>query len=164
MRKIVFLSIIVLGAAFIIIACNRSGEIPQTAATLYFADAEMNRLLPYDDELPLTDAEHMAKAAISKLIEGRDNNEKIRRLLPKDKRSVSVRVDEDIAYVDLKSGITKDLPSSRDIERLLIYQIVDTLTEIKGIRFVRFTIDGNVHKSLMGYFDMRETYKYQYPE
>ena len=64
----------------------------------------------------------------------------------------------------LSSNITETLPYSRDIEKLFIYQIVDTLTGIKGIRFVKFTVDGVVKKDFMGYYDMRETYKFVYPE
>lgn len=164
MRKFIFCLILLLSFGFIISSCSDEQEIQTVTANIYYADAEINRLLPYKTEIIDSDAEAMAEDALEKLINGRNNNEKIRRLLPGDPDCVSVRVEGNIAYVNLASEIKQSLPDSRDIERLLVYQIVDTLTGIKGIRFVKFTVDGAVHKDFMGYMDMREVYKYTYPE
>ena len=164
MKRIIFILIIICGIAGIVISCSRTDNTPKTAAKIYYADKELNRLLPYDDEITESDSQHMAQLAIGKLIEGKDDNDKIRRILPKDKDCISLYVENDVAYVNLSSKIADKLPKSRDIERLLIYQIVDTLTSLKGIRFVKFTVDGAVHKEFMGFFDMRETYKFTYPE
>ena len=164
MRRAAFFMIIITGIVCFAIACARSDEVRKTETELYFADAEINRLLPYSVEITDADSEHMARSALELLIKGRDNNEKIRRLLPDDKDCASVRVEGQTAYVDLSSDIASELPMSRDIEKMLIYQIVDTMTRIKGIRFVRFTVDGTVKKDFMGFYDMRETFCYTYPE
>ena len=165
MKKFVFFFIISCCIICIAAACSRSDEAPTVGAKLFFIDAELNRLLAYEDELPDADKEHMARTAIEKLKVGRPDNEKIRQLLPRGKEKVTVEVRGDnIAYVDLERSIAEQLPRSRDIERLFIYQIVDTLTSIKGIRYVRFTVDGSIRKDFMGYYDMRETYRYTYPE
>ncbi|MBR0366207.1 MAG: GerMN domain-containing protein [Clostridia bacterium] len=164
MKKVVFVFIFICFGICIAAACSRSDKLPQTPAKLFFVDAELNRLLPYEDELPSADAEYMARAALLKLAAGRPENDKIRQLVPTDKRSMRVSVKDNIAYVDLSSKIADRIPDSRDVERLFIYQIVDTLTSIKGIRYVRFTIDGEIHKDFLGYYDMRETYKYVFPE
>ena len=164
MKKVVFVFIFVCFGICVAAACSRSDKLPQVPAKLFFVDAELNRLLPYEDELPSADAEYMARVALSKLAEGHPENDKIRQIIPTDKRSMSVSVKDNVAYVDLSSRIRELIPDSRDIERLFIYQIVDTLTSIKGIRYVRFTIDDEIHKDLLGYYDMRETYKYVFPE
>lgn len=164
MRKLIFIIIIVCSSICVAAACARSKEVPSVPAKLYFVDAELNRLLAYEDALPDADKEHKAQAAIKKLRDGRPENEKIRQLIPRGKEKITVTVKDNVAYVDLDGRIAERLPLSRDIERLFIYQIVDTLTSIKGIRYVRFTVDGSVRKDFMGYLDMRETYKYTYPE
>lgn len=164
MKKVVFIFIFVCFGICVWAACSSSDKLPQVPARLFFVDAELNRLLPYEDELPSADAEYMARTALIKLSAGRPENEKIRQIIPTDKRSMRVSVKDNIAYVDLSSKLRDKLPDSRDIERLFIYQIVDTLTSIKGIGYVRFTIDGGIHKELLGYYDMRETYKYVFPE
>ena len=164
MRKILFIIITALGIGCCIAACSRSGDMPKTTVKVYYVDAEINRLLPYDEEIIDSDTQHMAEAVISAIIKGRDYNDKIRRIIPNRKNCVKVRVQDDTAYVDLDSSIKKTIPDSRDVERLLIYQLVNSLTELKGIRFVKFTVDGETHKDFMGYYDMRSAYKYMYPE
>lgn len=164
MRRFIFFMIILSGIICFVIACSRSDEVPTVNTDIYFVDAELTRLLPYNDEIIDADVQHMAEDAISKLIEGRDENDKIRRLLPNNKKCITVRVEGNIAYTDILSSSVEALPKSRDIEKLVIYQIVNTLTSIRGIRFVKFTVDGDVRENLMGFYDMRETYKYVYPE
>ena len=161
MRRII--SVIMLyGIMVMVSSCSRVSDVAKTTVRLYFVDSELSRLLPYEAEIAEGDPGQMAQAAMDKLTEGRDDNKKIRRLLPR--KRLWVRVSGDVAYVDLPSDIAEAVPQSRDIERLIIYQITDTLTDLKGIRFVRFTVDGEERKELMGFFDMREAYKYRYPE
>ena len=164
MKKLIFTVIIVCSGICIAAACARSRVVPSVSARLYFVDAELNRLLPYEDVLPDADSEHKAQTAIKKLRNGRPDNEKIRQLIPRSSGKIAVTVKENVAYIDLDRNIADQLPRSRDIERLFVYQLVDTLTSIKGISYARFTIDGNVRKEFMGYLDMRETYKFTYPE
>lgn len=164
MRRFIFFLIPICCIVCAAASCIHRGSTPTTQAKLYYIDSEINRLLPYDDELPDTDAEHQARAALEKLRKGRRDNDKIRRLMPQGENDITVYTNGDVAYVNLKSKIAGTLPDSRDIERLFVYQIVDTLTSIKGIRFVKFTVDGRIHKTFMGYLDMRETFKYTYPE
>lgn len=164
MRKIIFILIMLTGIACFVIACSRSEDVPTVETEIFYVDAELNRLLPYKEAIIDADKEHQVSAVMDRLVEGRDDNDNIRRLIPKNRKLIGVSVTDNIAYIDLKSEIADELPSSRDIEKLLIYQIVNSVTKVKGIRFVRFTIDGEAKKDLMGYYDMRETYKYTYPE
>ena len=161
MRRIITV-IMLYGIIFMLSSCSNAEDAGKTTVKLYYADSELSRLLPYEDEIPEGDTGQMAQAALDKLTEGRDDNKKIRRLLPR--RRLRVYVNGSIAYVDLPSDIAEAVPQSRDIERLIIYQITDTLTDMKGIRFVKFTVDGEERKELLGFFDMREAYKYRYPE
>lgn len=164
MRKLIFGFILLLSAGLIISSCKDDREIQTVTVDIYYVDAQINRLLPYQTEIIDADINAMAEDALAKLIDGRANNMKIRRLLPDKPGCLDVRIDGNIAYVDLSSEIKQSVPDSRDIERLIVYQIVDTLTGLKGIRFVKFTVDGRIHKDFMGYMDMREVYKYTYPE
>lgn len=164
MRRFVFLFIMVSGIAGFVLACSKQAEIPKRAAEIYYVDARLNRLLPYDDEIIDADTEDMAKYALKILIEGRDDNDNIVRIIPKIKDGLNVSVKNNVAYVDINPKIKSEMSYGRDTEYLFIYQIVNTLTSIKGIRFVKFTVDGSVHKDFLGFYDMRDTYKYLYPE
>ncbi|MDD6763654.1 MAG: GerMN domain-containing protein [Clostridiales bacterium] len=164
MKKIVFALIMITGITCFVIACSRREEVPTVETKVYFVDSEMNRLLPYSENIIDADAEHQVSAVVDKLIAGHDDNDKIRRLLPDKRSCISTSVIDNIAYVDLSSEIARELPCSRDIEKLVIYQIVDSVAGVKGIRFVKFTVDGEVKQDFMGFYDMRNTYKYVYPE
>lgn len=164
MRNFIFFTIIITGITLFGVACARSGDVPKTETEIYYVDARMNRLLPYTDTVIDADAEDMAQNALDKLIAGRDDNENIRRIIPNIKGCLAVRVKDNVAYVDISSEMKSEMHYSRDIEKLMIYQIVNTLTSIKGVRFVRFTIDGSIHKDFLGFYDMRDIYKFTYPE
>ena len=164
MRRLVFLLILAAGAAMFSISCARQESVPKSGARLYYVDANINMLLPFEEDVIDASKEYRAKAVLDMLIKGHDNNDKIRRLIPREKGCITCSVNDTTAYVDIDSKIRESMPDSRDMERLFIYQIVDTLTSIKGINYVRFTVDGEVHKDFMGYYDMRETYSYSYPE
>ena len=164
MRKFVFFIIILAGAALFAVACSRSEDVPKADTELYFVDARLNRLLPYTDSIIDAEPEDMAQDALNKLVAGRDGSDSIRRIIPNIKDSLSVRVKDNVAYVDISSDIKKEMHYSRDIEKLFVYQIVNTVASIKGIRFVRFTIDGAIHKDFLGFYDMRDVYKFTYPE
>lgn len=164
MRKFVFFIILLSGVVLFTVACERSDDVPKTDADLYFVDARLNRLLPYTDEVIDADTADMAQDALDKLITGRDDNDNIRRIIPNINKCLTVRVVDNVAYVDISSDVKSQMHYSRDIEKLFIYQIVNTLTSLKGIRFVRFTIDGTIHKDFLGFYDMRDSYKFTYPE
>ena len=164
MRRLIFLIIMTVGTILFFVSCKNEQDVLKTDLNVYYADAEINRLLPYEKEIADADSECMAQSAIELLMKGWDSNNKIRRLIPDEKGCINVSVNNDTAYVDLSSNIKKGLPQNRDIERMFLYQITNTLTEIKGIRFVKFTVDGKIRKDFMGFFDLRETYKHKYPE
>lgn len=164
MRKLVFLFILVSGISMLGVACSKNDDVPTVPTKLYFVDSRLVRLLPYDTQIIDAGTEDMAKSAIEQLVLGRDDNDNIRRVIPNIKNCLSVRVQDNIAYVDINSAVKDKVNYNRDIEKLFIYQIVNTLTSIKGIRFVKFTIDGVIHKDFIGFYDMRDTYKFTYPE
>ena len=100
----------------------------------------------------------MAQRVADELVKGRDDNPKIRRLIPDVRGALKVKVVNDCAYVDINGEVKKKHPEGRDLELLTVYQIVNSLTELDGIRTVRFTVDGEVTRDFMGFIDMRETF------
>ena len=122
------------------------------------------RLLPYECEIIDATAQDMANAVIEKIIEGRDDDYDIRRVIPKMDKILTVFVRDTVAYVNISSRIKEEMKHREEDEKLFIYQIVNSLTSLKGIRFVRFTLDGAIHKDFLGFYDMRDTFKFSYPE
>ena len=149
---------VILAAALVIVMIAHGAK-PQTQEVkLYFVDAEMMRLIPVSTTIPKTNTRKMAQYVVDELIEGRDDNPKIRRIIPKEKRCMSVKVKDKIAYVDIKRSMVEGQPDGRDLEILTVYSIVNSLTGLDDIVNVRFTIDGKIQKDFKGYLDMRETF------
>ena len=156
LRHLAFMLII--AAAVTAFFAARAVVLPSADINVYFADAEMMRLIPVRTSVPRTGAERTARFVLDAMIEGHDDNPKIFRLVPNVKNCMSVTVKDKIAYVDLKSGLRGEYPDGRDAEIMMVYSIVNSLTNIDGIVNVRFTVDGERQKDFLGFVDMRETF------
>ena len=150
--------VLILAAAFGAVVAARGMKVQTEEVKLYFVDAEMMRLIPISTTIPKTNTQKMAQYVVDELIEGRDDNPKIRRIIPKEKRCMTVKVKDKIAYVDIKNSMVEAQPDGRDLEMLTVYSVVNSLTDLDGIVNVRFTIDGKTQKDFKGYLDMRETF------
>lgn len=157
MRRIVFFVLLSVCIGVTTFSCRDS--LPITSTELYVVDAELMRLIPIEIEICKSNKEKQAENVIERLIEGFDENPKIRRLIPDIKNAMSVRVRDNTAYVDISKKMVKNHPDGRILEKLTVYSIVNSLTEIEGINSVRFTVNKKVTKKFMGYIDMRETFK-----
>ncbi len=151
-----FLLILFLGFGTVMVSRGIKPE--TTEIKLYFVDEQMMRLIPVSTTIPKTTTDRMAQHVLDEIMEGRDDNPKIRRLLPYKKHGLTFKVEDNIAYVNIDKYIAENHPDGRDIEMLTVYSIVNSLAEIDGIINVRFTIDGESQKDFMGYLDMRETF------
>lgn len=156
-RYIVFALILI--SAPVLAIRSASTKTEKVECSVYFVDTELMRLLPHKVSLRAqTSIEERAGLILDEIIKGRDDNKKVRRLIPDIKGGLKVKMDEDTAIVDISSRLINENIKNRDAERLFIYQIVNSLTELDGIYRVRFTVDGRVSKKFMGYLDMREIF------
>ncbi len=153
----VFLAVALLG----IITGNGEDKNCVTAQ-IYVVDVSMMRLISLDCELVENTPSVMASEMVSKIINGFDKNKKIRRIIPDDRRCIRVNVEGRTAFVDIRTKYFKPLPQSRELEKLLVYQLVNSLTSIDGIEYVQFTVDGDTKKEFAGFVDMREIFVSDY--
>ena len=159
MKKIVFFVLILTCAATIAFARNE--DKPTQELKLYVIDAEMMHLIPMEITIRETDARGESREVIGALIRGFDENPKIRRLIPKIRGCMSVRVEGNTAYVNITKAMVNNHPEGRDLERLTVYSIVNSLTSIRGIDNVQFTVDGKIRRDFMGYMDMRGAFAFK---
>lgn len=152
----VFALILVIGFGIVLATVNNTP--PMVGVKIYFIDSDMLRLLPVQTFIADSSTQKKAEKILDELIEGRDDNPKIRRTIPKIKDCMSVKVKGNSAYVNLTKKMSENHPDGRDSELLTVYSIVNSLVEIDGINTVHFTVDGEVQKDFMGYIDMRETF------
>lgn len=155
MRKLLLAIFVIIGIALTV--SGFSGK-ERYSARLYFVDASMQRLIPTEFTINAKNADKAAKAVVSELISGRDNNKKILRLIPDIKDGLSVKVKGNTAYVNMSDAFVKQHSDARPHELLTIYSIVNSLTSIDGIVNVKFTIDNKIQRDFKGFCDMRETF------
>lgn len=158
MRKISFFIMICMFALSFASCGTSSQTMASTKVQVYFVDSDMLRLIPTDVYTTENNPQKAADMVVQELLKGRDDNHKVRRLIPNIKNGMTVRVKGKIAYVDLSPELVQNCPEGRDLECLAVYQIVNSLTSIEEIVNVRFTIGGEVQRDFKGYIDMRETF------
>ena len=125
---------------------------------IYYIYSDMLRIVSVEFPCKENSTEGQATEVIAQLIEGQDKNKKIRRMIPDIKNCLRVRVENDVAYVDISGKCIEHFQDGRVAEELIVFQIVNSLTSIDGIVKVRFTIDGKSKKDFKGFIDMRETF------
>ena len=153
-----FIFFVILALTVASVAHARGAHLVRTDVKLYMIDAEMLRLIPVKIKIPEGETQRMAQRLLDELVDGRDDNPKIRRLIPKIEGCLTANVEDNNVTVNISGEVIKKHPEGRDLELLTVYQIVNTLTELKDIKTVRFTIDGKTQRNFMGYLDMRETF------
>ena len=158
MKKIFFILLLCLLAGFFLFNHGQAETLKDTEkCSIYFVDRRLHRLVPLPFS-PLRTPEKTAREIISGIINGKDSNPEILRLFPEIKDCISVRVISNTAYVNLFGELSSHMNKNPETEKLFIYQIVNSLTSITGIDYVRFTIDNETKKDFLGFLDMREIF------
>lgn len=107
-----------------------------TTVLLYFADEEKEKLVSEYRKINILDTQPLEQYILAELIRG----PKIKGhtgLLPKNTDIVSVETTDGTCYVNFKKSLV-----SKEQQELMIYSVVNSLTERSGVECVQFLIDG----------------------
>ena len=112
-----------------------------TGLRLYFANAKKDALVMEYRQINITDTQPIEQYIVTELIKGPKykNSEK---LLSQETGVLSVETTDGICYVNFKQDFIDKNISSADLSRLIIYSIVNSLTERDHIKSVQFLVDG----------------------
>lgn len=114
-------------------------EVRQVA--LYFADKDESRLVREMRSITITDQQPIEQYIINELIKGTDEKG-LKSLLSDNTVLVSVNVEDNICYLNFKSGFLTENSRDENHNRLVIYSIVNSLTELQTINRVQLYMDG----------------------
>ncbi len=114
-------------------------EVRQVA--LYFANPAEDMLVREMRSITITDQQPIEQYIINELIKG-TKSKMAKSLLSDDTVLVSVDVEENICYLNFRSSFLAENEGSDIHERLVIYSIVNSLTELQTIGRVQFYMDG----------------------
>lgn len=121
---------------------------------LYFGDRQTKLLVKEERTIRITDQQPIEQYIINELIKGPDDTS-LEPLLSPDTVLVSAEVEDNICYLNFRSGFLKENSGDEQHERQVIYSVVNSLTELQTISRVQFYMDGKRVESF-GSFDIKE--------
>ena len=102
---------------------------------------------------------NIAEIIVKELINGPAENSKLQATIPEGSKLRSpIKIKEGVATVDLTKEFVENHPGGKEKEQITIYSIVNSLTELKGIQKVKFTIDGKETDTFKGNFKFDELF------
>lgn len=129
----------------------------KTPVRLYFANTDNTKLkleIRYiDPEDANASTSNLASIIVRELIKGPSDETSFKRTIPAEaKLRTPVSISDKVATVDMSKEFKTKHPGGKDAEKMTIYSIVNSLTELEGIEKVKFTIAGKSQKEYMGNF------------
>jgi germination protein M len=109
--------------------------------TLYFPQKDGQKLVREIRSIKVTDQQPIAQYIINELIKG-PVDENLEPALSTDTVLLSVETSDNICFVNFKANFTDKNSGTAEKEKMAIYSIVDSLTELDSISRVRFLMDG----------------------
>ena len=122
-------------------------DIRKTIVSVYFKNIETNTLVP---EAVCIDVKELADNPYMKLLNilcMGPTNDKLESPIPEGTKINSAVLKENTVYVDFSEDFIKNAPNGVEEEGLLIYSIVNTLTELNEVNGVKILIDGKENMS-----------------
>lgn len=118
---------------------------------LYFPDKNAIYLVPEDRYAVLNDS--IEKTVVLELLKGSTGKNK-NNPIPKGTRLLSISKNNDTITVNFSKEISQNHPGGSTGEMMTVYSIVNSLTEIPGVKKVKFQIEGKDIKTLAGHLAM----------
>ncbi|AUG58752.1 GerMN domain-containing protein [Acetivibrio saccincola] len=123
---------------------------------LYFANEDYTKLKLEIRYITISEAKksvnHLAEIIVNELIKGPKVKELRSAIPPETKLNSKIEIDGDVAIVDFNSEFRDKHPEDKAKEKMTIYSIVNSLTELKEIDKVQFLIEGEKVKEFKGNF------------
>ncbi len=109
--------------------------------TLYFSDANAECLVPEIRRVNLRRGDSLEKLVMQELIRGPESQE-AGNTVPTETKIRSIETKDSVCFVNLSSDFVTKNPVGTSGERMTVYSIVNSLTELSGIDKVQFLIEG----------------------
>lgn len=121
-------------------------QLRQTIITLYFKNKENGEIT---SEARKADVSILIKDPynylINELINGPKNN-KLEKLIPEEVKINSTKLEGDVLIVDLSKEFILNAPQDKEEQIKIIKSIVNTVTELTEVNYIRILIDGEENK------------------
>ncbi|NPV52291.1 MAG: GerMN domain-containing protein [Firmicutes bacterium] len=102
------------------------------------------------------EAADLPRRALEELIRGPSPGSNLERLLPAETRVLGVSIKDRTAYVNFSRDIQTRFPGGSRTEELMVYSIVNTLTQFPGITSVQILIEGKKVETIGGHIGIMQ--------
>ncbi len=119
------------------------GEEKDINITLYFSEPTASLLMPEQRNIKVTNIKELPKLVMEELLKGPQILNGIA-AVHKETQLNSVKVDGELAIVDFGDNFERLNTGGSTRERLCLYAVVNTLTELDGIEKVKLSVNGKV--------------------
>ena len=135
-------------------------EIRKTIISLYFKNIDTNSLVAETKCIDVKDLYKDPYAYLVNLLISGPESEKLKSAIPNGTKVNSCTLKGNTVYVDLSKEFIDNAPSGIDEESMVIYSIVNTLTELNEVSGVKFLINGEENlKFKDGKINFNEVFK-----
>ena len=128
-----------------------------TSLNLYFADETGTKLEKETRRVHYSSNISLDKLVMTKLIEGPENSE-LQATLPSGTKIVMISVADGICYVNLDETFKND-QNNEIMEQIVLYSIVNSLTELPDVQKVQLSINGDSSGNLRFNYSLSELYE-----
>lgn len=134
-------------------------EVRKTIISLYFKNIEINSLIAEAKCIDVKDLSKEPYTYLINLLIAGPGNEKLESAIPEGTKVNSCTLQGNTLYVDLSKEFIENAPLGIEEESMIVYSIVNTLTELNEVTNVKFLINGEENKSFKdGKISFKETF------
>ena len=131
-------------------------EIRKTIISLYFKNPETNSLIAEAKAIDVKDLYKDPYTYLINMLIAGPESEKLECAIPQGTKVNSCTLKGNTVYVDLSKEFVDNAPSGINEQSIIVYSIVNTLTELNEVSGVKFLINGKENK---GFNDNAITFK-----
>lgn len=130
-----------------------SSKIKSLVSLLYFKEVDKNRLkaekrvITYDANLK------KEKFIIQALMSGPTDSD-LEKTIPDEIKIRDIEVDEGVCFIDFSTEFEQKIPQNEEMEQMVIYSIVNSLTQLNDISKVQFLVEGKKVQNYKGKIDL----------
>ncbi len=136
---------------------DADGRFPeQTRLHLYFADETGTRLMDTYRNVRFNSNISMERLVAEQVIKG-PNNDLVKPVLNSETRVLSAVTRNSTCYIDLDSAFLS--PQSRITQQTAVYALVNSLTELPGIRRVQISVEGRTDITFMDTLSLQSPFE-----
>lgn len=134
-------------------------EIRKTIISLYFKNTETNSLIAESKCIDVKDLSKDPYTYLINLLIAGPENEKLESPIPEGTKVNSCTLKGNTVYVDLSKEFIDNAPAGIEEESMVVYSIVNSLTELNEVSNVKFLINGEENKSFKdGKLSFKDTF------